>query len=163
MTNRHQGQGRVLRSTVVFAAAVASLLTASVALAGTKTVVVNDKDSIPHCRDIDKVRANAGRKTTTFTITMAANVKAAPCRGKNAPNIILNQRCNVSGSPAHASMACEGGGGGAAKISINSADDHQWIVKFATKEAELSGTTSFKFQVSVGTADSAGPATVKIG
>ena len=50
-----------------------------------------------------------------------------------------------------------------ARQDLDPSNDHQWLVEFATKEAKLSGTTSFNFQVYVGNSDSANPATVQIG
>lgn len=160
MCRREHGRRLSIVSMAVLGGMV---LTAGSALAATKTVTVNDTDHIPRCQDIDQVKANAGSTTTKFLITIAGNANASSCNGQALPNIILNDRCNVSGTPGHASMACEGGGGGAAKISLNPSDNHQWVITFPTKEAKLPGTTSFKFQVYVGNSDSAGPATVKIG
>jgi hypothetical protein len=153
-------QGRLVAIGISTAVAV-SLLTAAVALAGTKTITVNDKDhKLPRCYDIEKVVANARTKTTTFTITMAENAKAKPCGGFAKPDITINNRCSVSGS----SVTCEGGGGGSAKTRISKSNPRDFVVSFATNEARLSGTKWFKFTVSMAEGqDSAGPASVKIG
>ena len=167
----HRGSSRMRVAGVLAALAGASLSTAAVAVAATKTITINDTDkSLPKCYDIEKVVADAGKTSSRFTITMAENQKSRACSGPSnsgpiAPILTLNSRCSVSvGSGNKASMACEGGGGGPAKIALNPQNGKEWVITFPTKEAELKGTTSFNFEVSIAEgSDIAGPATVKIG
>jgi hypothetical protein len=167
----HRGSPGMGVGGALAALAAASLLTAAGALAATKTINVNDTDKgLPKCYDIEKVVADAGKSSSKFTVTMAANQKSRTCSGPGnsgpiAPSLVLNSRCSVSvGSGNKASMSCEGGGGGPAKITLNPQNSKEWLITFATKEAELKGTTSFNFEVTIAEgSDTAGPATVKIG